>query len=272
MTIPVTYTMNGQVSNDYIILIYGKMPCPDDVRDDDPGYKEIMDSVLKSILMRLPLGPLAVQYRVVCNIEARPDFGGQIEMDKDGNKVALEGRYRVWIALHMQKGYTDERSFLCTTLAGGLKGEIISESCEKQDVFANKLALASITNCINPHCHPSMQQLVRYFRSVGIHGDLCLRIFGYMEMEGVECVSVNGVSEKLMVDVWSEIIGKSTQYMNDGGGYMVHPMWMCFAEHPIEGYVTYHSWNDVREQSCTFDGDHWRVYNILHAQNDRSGY
>ena len=93
---PVSYTTNKKASNDYIIMVHGEMLGVDDIgNDDDPIYEEAMDSVLQSILKRLPKGSLARQYNIVCNVEARPDFGGDIEEDADGNEVELKGRYRV---------------------------------------------------------------------------------------------------------------------------------------------------------------------------------
>ena len=94
---PVAYATNDKASEDYIIMVYGSLPHADELDEstpyNDPVYKDAMDSVLQSILKRLPLGPMADQYRIVCNVEAR---AGQ---EDDDDEMALVGYYRVRIFL-----------------------------------------------------------------------------------------------------------------------------------------------------------------------------
>lgn len=258
---PVAYTTNDKASNDYMIIIHGSLPkakkLDRPIPDDDPMYKDIMDSVLQSILKRLPLGPMAEQYRIVCNVEARPDFGGCIEYDGYGDPVELEGRYRVWIALHMHKGFRDERNFLRTHMVGGLKGEIIDESTDLKMSASLELQFKSIRDHLKPYHHPGMKQLVCYLKHRGINRDICQRIFSFMELEGIQCISLNGVSEKFMVGAWSTIISKCPRYMNSGHGRMVHPMWRIFSELDDE-------WDTLKENSFIFEGDHWQIHSITH--------
>lgn len=253
---PVAYTTNSKASEDYIITVYGNLShaTPD---DDDPAYKATMDSVLQSILKRLPLGSMAEQYRIVCNVEAR---AGQEEEDSEDDEfVTLMGHYRVWIALHMSEG-AGGANCLRTCMIDDLKGEIIDESINAQDTHRLELEFGLIRDYMNPYHHPSMQQLVRYFKQSHISDEICRRIFCFLEMKGVQCISVNGVSERFMVDTWSEITSKCPQYMNNGYGYMVHPMWMYFRFSANEC-----EWRTIREQSYMFYGDHWRVYNLQRA-------
>ena len=65
-------------------------------------------------------------------------------------------------------------------------------------------------------------------------------------------IGVSAVSSEYMACLWREIIVPN-EYKNtmdgDGGGYMVHPMWMRFSDG---------EWSDVREQSYRFG---WKNYN-----------
>lgn len=264
---PVAYATNNKSSKDYIIMVYGVLPRANGfegtIADDSPMYKDTMDSVLQSILKRLPGGPIQGDYRIVCNVETQPDLGGFV--DEMNYEVPLKGSYRVWIAVHMHEGYTDERYFLCPRVIGGMKGEIIDEetnhlqnsgSCEEQFVL--------IRDHMKPFHHPSMKQLVRHLKHCGIHGEICRHIFAFVELEGVKCISLNGVSEKFMADAWSNIISKSSRYMNKGHGRMLHPMWKVLFQ------VDY-PWGTLKESSFMFDGVHWRIHNATRTY-DRSEY
>lgn len=60
-------------------------------------------------------------------------------------------------------------------------------------------------------------------------------------------VGVSAVSDKLMMQVWADLISvHSDSFDKHGKGYMMHPMWMRF---PDGG------WNNIREQSFNFGWD-----------------
>ena len=60
-------------------------------------------------------------------------------------------------------------------------------------------------------------------------------------------VGVSAVSDKLMMELWADLISEdSNSFDRNGRGYMVHPMWMRFPGG---------DWNDVREQSFNFGWD-----------------
>ncbi len=62
-------------------------------------------------------------------------------------------------------------------------------------------------------------------------------------------VGVSAVSDKLMMELWADLISEdSNSFDRNGEGYMVHPMWMRFPGG---------DWNNVREQSCNFG---WNGY------------
>ena len=70
------------------------------------------------------------------------------------------------------------------------------------------------------------------------------------EPECVTGVGVSAVSDKLMMELWADLISAdSNTFDKNGKGYMVHPMWMRFPDD---------AWNDVREQSCNFGWDGYR--------------
>ena len=60
-------------------------------------------------------------------------------------------------------------------------------------------------------------------------------------------VGVSAVSDKLMMELWADLISvESNTFDKNGKGFMVHPMWMRFTDD---------EWNNVREQSCNFGWD-----------------
>ena len=60
-------------------------------------------------------------------------------------------------------------------------------------------------------------------------------------------VGVSAVSDKLMMQLWADLISENSNSLDKNGkGYMVHPMWMRFPGG---------DWNDVREQSFNFGWD-----------------
>lgn len=66
----------------------------------------------------------------------------------------------------------------------------------------------------------------------------------------ITAVGISAVSDEFMMMLWSEIIAEEPNTLDGKGkGYMVHPMWMRFADH---------GWNDIREQSFNFG---WKGYN-----------
>ena len=66
------------------------------------------------------------------------------------------------------------------------------------------------------------------------------------EPECVTGVGVSAVSDKLMMEVWADLIStQSNTFDKNGEGYMVHPMWMRLGG----------EWNSIREQSCNFGWD-----------------
>jgi len=229
----------------------------EDDHDNDPAYLQARDDVLHSVLRRLPVSSpsLAAQYRIVCNIEARPDFGGRVKLDKFGREKPPEkNAYRVWVAVHLQalESAGDARDALCTLVHSGHRGEIINECTTVPN--PNALECATLMEHLDPFHNPSMQQLLRHLKGAeSLSAELCRHIFGFLEIPGAECVSVNGVSERCMVHTWAEIIRKWSYYMNAGQGYMLHPMWRWYDDM---------EWGCCREQSCGFDGDHWGMHQL----------
>lgn len=60
-------------------------------------------------------------------------------------------------------------------------------------------------------------------------------------------IGVSAVSDKLMMELWADLISlDSNSFDRNGRGYMVHPMWMRFPGR---------DWNVVPEQSCNFGWD-----------------
>lgn len=65
----------------------------------------------------------------------------------------------------------------------------------------------------------------------------------------ITAVGISAVSDEFMMVLWSEIIAKEPNTLDEKGkGYMVHPMWMRMRDA---------EWICVREQSCTFG---WKGY------------
>ena len=67
----------------------------------------------------------------------------------------------------------------------------------------------------------------------------------------VTAVGVSAVSDEFMMKLWGDIISEEPDTLDGKGlGYMVHPMWMRM---PDGGWAT------VREQSCIFGWEKYRV-------------
>ena len=71
------------------------------------------------------------------------------------------------------------------------------------------------------------------------------------EPECVTGVGVSAVSDKLMMELWADLIStNSNTFEKNGKGFMVHPMWMRFPA-PV-------GWNDIHEKSENFGWDGYR--------------